>query len=527
MTSSLISNTNQVHFASVLAMDNARMVAMFEALVASGLNGFLGIADGRIDDISEVPKDLIFDARTEFSFTGERLTTSCKKRELNIEYRILSDILAKSITVKAGISLLFDAVTHERFLTMTDIFGGVSVNWGRLLFKIFKDMVTPETRQARGYAVHTSILLKSVPNLNLGDSKEFPPLKILTARTVGRYIAINEKIAVEDVEDAGNVSRAKKTPVKMAVSKKRLAVAVDEQVVKKKRTLKGKAAPSKEKLELVSVAQEAIPLQIVAPILAVSAVLHSKPKRKAPKMRLQCQQDRMMKLLKKRRLLVLDTDVEGTDFSGPDVGVQAVQRADEMEHWFNASYEEFVAREADRMIESGSDTDEEIVAYQLREQVIDEVEQLFNSFSFKKMAALKIEDIYAKEEHVLTWGETDSTRIALQRRFDDKLAVIRNELLEFRVETQGQLASLGTNLAELIAFITKGSDDKKGEVSSSHGRGQPPLDDRNRPSRGSGGSGGSSRRDERKDSSKRRSSSGGGGSGAGGETYGPYNKCET
>ncbi|KZV46961.1 hypothetical protein F511_23563 [Dorcoceras hygrometricum] len=42
MASSLISNTNQVYFASVLAMGNADMVAMFEALVASGLNGFLG-----------------------------------------------------------------------------------------------------------------------------------------------------------------------------------------------------------------------------------------------------------------------------------------------------------------------------------------------------------------------------------------------------------------------------------------------------------------------------------------------------
>ncbi|KZV16785.1 hypothetical protein F511_15421 [Dorcoceras hygrometricum] len=147
MASSLVSNTNQVHFASVLAMDNEEMVAMFEALVASGLNGFLGcmseifdnaliefyqnasVRDGKVVstvqgklveiseevfarnfqlpvegliDINEVPKDLIFDARTEFSFTGEQLKTSCKKRELKIEYRLLSDIVAKSITVKAG-----------------------------------------------------------------------------------------------------------------------------------------------------------------------------------------------------------------------------------------------------------------------------------------------------------------------------------------------------------------------------------------------------------------------------------------
>ncbi|KZV47931.1 hypothetical protein F511_20539 [Dorcoceras hygrometricum] len=151
MASSLVSNTNQVHFASVLAMDNSEMVAMFEALVASGLNGFLGFQGKMVEiseevfartfqlpvegliDIHEVPKELIFYARTEFSLTGEQLSTSCKKRELKIEYRLLSDIVAKSITVKAG---SFDVVTHERFLLMTAIFGGVSVNWGRLLFKI-------------------------------------------------------------------------------------------------------------------------------------------------------------------------------------------------------------------------------------------------------------------------------------------------------------------------------------------------------------------------------------------------------
>ncbi|KZV17329.1 receptor-like protein kinase [Dorcoceras hygrometricum] len=52
---------------------------------------------------------------------------------------------------------------------------------------------------------------------------------------------------------------------------------------------------------------------------------------------------------------------------------------------------------------------------QLREQVIDEVDRFFNSFSFKKLGALKLEEIYAKEELVLTWAETDSTKVALQR----------------------------------------------------------------------------------------------------------------
>ncbi|KZV30674.1 hypothetical protein F511_42350 [Dorcoceras hygrometricum] len=72
--------------------------------------------------------------------------------------------------------------------------------------------------------------------------------------------------------------------------------------------------------------------------------------------------------------------------------------------------------------------------------------------------------------------------------FDDKLAAIRNDLLEFRVETQEQYASLSANLAELIPFVTRGRDDKKGEVSSSHGRGQPPPEDKSKPGCGDGGS---------------------------------------
>ncbi|KZV27895.1 hypothetical protein F511_36071 [Dorcoceras hygrometricum] len=50
------------------------------------------------------------------------------------------------------------------------------------------------------------------------------------------------------------------------------------------------------------------------------------------------------------------------------------------------------------------------------EQVIDEVYRCFNSFGFKKLAALKLEEIFSKEELVLTWAENDSTKVALQRR---------------------------------------------------------------------------------------------------------------
>ncbi|KZV42952.1 hypothetical protein F511_43042 [Dorcoceras hygrometricum] len=196
------------------------MVAMFEALVASGLNGFLGCmsdisetaliefyqtppyemlsVEGLID-INEVPKDLIFDARTEFSLTGHGDSRDETSQMIRYPY-------------------LYSVEKHTRF--------------------------------------------------GVGRLRGVPSSKNSTAKTVGRYIAINDKIAIDNVEGLAGKSRVNKTPVKRAVFKKRPTAAIDEQVVKKKRTLKGKAAPSKENLELVSVAIDVEPIQTVDPTSA-------------------------------------------------------------------------------------------------------------------------------------------------------------------------------------------------------------------------------------------------------------------
>ncbi|KZV44942.1 hypothetical protein F511_29628 [Dorcoceras hygrometricum] len=57
-----------------------------------------------------------------------------------IEFRLLCDILAKTISVKAG---SFDSITQKKFLMVAAIICAVRINWNRLLFKIFKDKVTP------------------------------------------------------------------------------------------------------------------------------------------------------------------------------------------------------------------------------------------------------------------------------------------------------------------------------------------------------------------------------------------------
>ncbi|KZV29394.1 hypothetical protein F511_21303 [Dorcoceras hygrometricum] len=114
----------------------------------------------------------------------------------------------------------------------------------------------------------------------------------------------------------------------------------------------------------------------------------------------------------------------------------------------------------------------------------------------------------------------------VQKDVHDTKDTFFHQLLDFRAQAQENYNNLTTQLDELVDYINRDGNDKKGEESSSR-RPQPPPDDQNTPSggsasRGGGGSSGSSRRDDRRDSSKRRSSSGGGGSSTGGETYGPY-----
>ncbi|KZV35626.1 hypothetical protein F511_19023 [Dorcoceras hygrometricum] len=202
-----------------------------------------------------------------------------KKREMTIEFRLLCDILAKTISVKAG---SFDAITQEKFFMLAAITCGVKINWNRLLFNILKDMVTPGSRQAKGYAIQINLLLENVPiNLELGESSEFSSSKILIEKTVHLYISLNDKVGMEDVTDE---PRVKKTPVRKAVSKKRPAVTTTaEPVVKKKRTTRSKSGSSKDILEILPVAQEVVPLQIIEPTPAAPAEQPPVPKRKIQK----------------------------------------------------------------------------------------------------------------------------------------------------------------------------------------------------------------------------------------------------
>ncbi|KZT75771.1 hypothetical protein F511_47204 [Dorcoceras hygrometricum] len=98
----------------------------------------------------------------------------------------------------------------------------------------------------------------------MGEATTFPPLKILSAKTIKTYVAAKKTIYARGKADEPVVA-------KIARSKKRPIATGDEpDVTNKKRTSKRKASSSKDNMDIVSVAQESIPLQTFEPSTAVS-----------------------------------------------------------------------------------------------------------------------------------------------------------------------------------------------------------------------------------------------------------------
>ncbi|KZV35356.1 hypothetical protein F511_37818 [Dorcoceras hygrometricum] len=585
--------------------------------------------------------------------------------------------------------------------------------------------------------------------MELGESSEFPSSKVLTEKTVHRYIVLNDKVGMEVVTAE---PRVKKTTTKKAAKRPATDAAVAP-VVKKKRTTKSKTGSSKENLETLPV--EAVPLQMIAPTPVAPAEQPPVPKRKSQKRerRLILSSDdeivdsepvfggsivgeaaiegvedtaekdvgtvvesvsifeaetavdsvnvetvvesvdepvslpAVENVLSKGISTADDVDViieqvitetaqletdEGKLFDKPDVSRataenQAVEKADEVERWFDLPYEVLFAGNTKKMVTTASDTDEEFISDQvfgtgvekmeteaveqttdeamsledilmtipvdcslpsagvevtkiilggtisipgfnegdwykaclpkisaadkgkapllerdpvkgnpikerfslilsdievlvmLREQIIDEVDRFFNSFSLNRLATLKIDESYLTSRHSFCRGlkqtprellstegreGSSATDLKVLEMFYDLHMFVVEELKEqtmahdlgwerrvalkflkvaHEIECQlflGGYLSYVQRLFELIAFLTKGSDDKKGEGSSS--RPQPPPDNERRPSGRNGGSGnraeeqsryrgGSRSRGNRSGSFKRRYSNSGGG----------------
>ncbi|KZV50499.1 hypothetical protein F511_07768 [Dorcoceras hygrometricum] len=369
MASSFYSNAQHVDFESVLGMDYHGMVSMFEALMASGLRGFLGCPavvyeDALVDffenasvcsgviistvggqlveiseerfaesfelpvdgfgDLSEIPKDAIFDARSIVSLSGEPISLSGRKNQMKMPFRLLCDIMAKAISVKAG---SFNAITVEKFSLITAVFCRMKMNWAKFLFSILKKMISPGSKQAKGFAIQISLLLATFLLWSWVSPQSFPASKVLTKKTVLRFVSINDRDGAEEVTGAAK---------KKAVSKKRPAADVGAAVPKKKRSFKKKSVSS---MEFVEVAEAAIPIQQVAEPLDVE-----EPR---------CSSADAVDLIIQQ---VLD-ETRAAD-APADIAQPAVT---EEKQWFDLPYDDLVKQwEAERPVVTASDIEDEI-----------------------------------------------------------------------------------------------------------------------------------------------------------------------
>ncbi|KZV22057.1 hypothetical protein F511_37442 [Dorcoceras hygrometricum] len=512
MASSLYSNAQHVDFESVLGMDDPGMVSMFEALMASGLRGFLGCPaivyeDALVDffenasvrngvvfsivggqlveiseklfaetfelpidglgDLSEIPKDAIFDARSIVSLSGEPINLSGRKNQMKMPFRLLCDIVAKAISVKAG---SFNAITVEKFSLMTAVVCDVKMNWAKFLFGVLKEDGFCEVKASKRVCDSDQFVVGDLSYCGVGDGAE-------------------------------EVTGAAK---KKAVSKKRPAADVGAAVPKKKRSLKKKSISS---LVLVEVAEEALvvePLDVEEPRcssadavdLIIQQVLDETRAADAPADIIQpavteekhwfdLPYDDIVKQWEAERPVVTASDTEDEDIATADVApadeVQQVEEvvapisaevvlsADEKmslddillsipvdiplpstcmevtkikmgqmikipgvteKTWFLKSLPSIPADDKGKEIlvekdpVKGNPAKEHYslicadidLLVSLRAKVMDEVATFFNSFSLKKLASINIEEMYRKEELVLSWGETESPQEAIQRK---------------------------------------------------------------------------------------------------------------
>ncbi|KZV43931.1 hypothetical protein F511_34190 [Dorcoceras hygrometricum] len=445
MASAYYSNTQHIDFESILAMDVPRFgvhvssenASVRDGVIISTVAGqlveiseewFAESFDLPVDglaDLSEIPKDVIFDARSIVSMSGEPVSLSGKKSQLKIEYRLLCDIMAKSISVKAG---SFNAITVEKFSMLTAVVCGVRMNWASILFNILKRMVTPGSKQAKGFAVQISLLLENIPNLELGESSEFPASKILTEKTVHRYVSLNDKVVDEKTWYLASLPK----------------ISVDD---------KGKE-----------------PLQLIDPI-----------KGKPPQEHyfLICVDiDLLVKLREKsQREWHFKENIpnlelgESSEFPASKILTEkTVHRYVSLNDKVGA--EKLLGHPSQRLPQRN----DQLMFLEMNQWILTE-KTVHRYVSLNdKVDVVDVRRVVRENHQELNAKVTS---------LEEQVAATRHDLLDFSAQAQQTLNVITDQLSELVAYINRGGNDKKVEVSSS----RPPPDNQNRGSGNTGGGG--------------------------------------
>ncbi|KZV54298.1 hypothetical protein F511_19206 [Dorcoceras hygrometricum] len=297
MASAFITYSYQINFESVLMIhDHEGMFNMFKALESSGLRRFLGCESvlyekelGHFFDTALIQGDDITGAISGKHFLHSQMASSFITNSYQINFESVLMIHDNEGMLNMFKSL--EASGLRRFL------GCESVLYEAELGQFFDTALLQDEDitcaiSGKFITISPSLFTTGVP---------FPSAKILSMKTVHTYIVTNTTIdARAESEEPGmaKTPKAKKKTssademlvdifAEITASKKRSATEADAPIIsKKRRTRKSKPSVSQVNLDIVHVAPNVEPLQIVDPTHDVAAVPSPVLTRKSRKRRL-------------------------------------------------------------------------------------------------------------------------------------------------------------------------------------------------------------------------------------------------
>ncbi|KZV29159.1 hypothetical protein F511_39586 [Dorcoceras hygrometricum] len=541
------------------------MVSIFNALMASGLEGFLGcpavlyeaalvdffengsVRDGLVvstvngvlleiteqlfaeafelpvdgfSELSEISKDKVFDARSLVSLTGEPVSTSGKKIQMKIEYRLLCDIMAKTISMVLGsratngghqtcCSKIFEGRTRDRGAVIArSNTNKKSSCWIRTMLRVDGTLVIepcadywkPIPQEVSSSTVVIPSRLSYLPPVS-----EF--FKVMTKRwsdvclEVIKFFASRRLLPVGSVNFCSALSVVE--PVNSFVSHQPTVFALRLSqfcTVFIRYSLFSRLSTEDIRNFVSSIVFERTALRDVQRSfvsaasqnvqLAFSSVFEDEDDQMDIDQRLASPTttaDSSMKFIDNDILLGDDatpsafaTDYDATP-NQPSLPTVATNLSTFLDNLRTSLSERIDSQSEDieRINDSKSDILSKLntIDKGLRDALLQQGEDLRKLIQNVRQDCRTLDDVQ-------TLGFNEFRKVT---SLDEQVAATRNDLLEFSAQAQETLNHITGQLSELIAYINRGGNDKKGEVSSS--RPQTPPDDQNR---GSGNMGGGS-----------------------------------
>lgn len=127
-----------------LLIDQGFFTSLFQ-LLFKGISAFF-----------EVSQEAFEEMQLKFSSSSEAIKTTESKKAMKLEFKLLTDVVAKYVLEKAG---SFAAIIGEKFLVITSITTGKNINWSAILFQTLKAVILSD-RQSVGFPIPLSRLFE-------------------------------------------------------------------------------------------------------------------------------------------------------------------------------------------------------------------------------------------------------------------------------------------------------------------------------------------------------------------------------